>query len=207
MAGIVTVHDAERILGTMESVRPVSPLCALHYRAFQKQLLGAKASAQCPKQVIHLSSKIIASLAWWVSPAGFAANVFAPIRELDPTVEIWTDASLEHGGGHSSRGDCVQRSWTSSDLTDDPSINLLETRAACESVMALSEPGDRVRLHIDNRTAAAYIRCQGVQRVMYYLRKLFFSGSRLCQGMLLSFLLSGFLQGRTQQQASFQGMI
>ena len=27
--------------------------------------------------------------------------------------------------------------------------------------MALFEPGDHVRLHIDNRTAAAYIRCQG----------------------------------------------
>ena len=40
---VVSVHDAERILGTMESVRPVTPLCALHYRALQKQLLKAKA--------------------------------------------------------------------------------------------------------------------------------------------------------------------
>ena len=71
---------------------------------------------------------------------------------------------LEHGGGLSFHGGFVQRSWTSSDLADDPSINLLETRAACESVMALSEPGDRIRLHIDNRTAAAYIRCQGGTR-------------------------------------------
>ena len=77
--GIVTVHDAEHILGTMESVCLVSPLCALHYRAFQKQLLGAKASARRPKQVFHLSSKTIASLAWWVSPAGFAAYASAPI--------------------------------------------------------------------------------------------------------------------------------
>ena len=46
-------------------------------------------------------------------------------------------------------------------MADDASINLLETRAARESVLALSEPGDRFRLHIDNRTAAAYIRCQG----------------------------------------------
>ena len=30
---VVSVHDAEKILGTMESVRPVTPLCALHYRA------------------------------------------------------------------------------------------------------------------------------------------------------------------------------
>ena len=43
VAGVVSVHDAEQILGTMESVRPVTPLCALHYRALQKQLLKAKA--------------------------------------------------------------------------------------------------------------------------------------------------------------------
>ena len=35
-AGIITMHDAGHILGTMESVRPVTPLCALHYKAFQK---------------------------------------------------------------------------------------------------------------------------------------------------------------------------
>ena len=67
---------------------------------------------------------------------------------------------MVRGGGHSSWGDFVQRAWTPEDLAGDPSINLLETRAASESVLALAEPGDRVRLHIDNRTAAAYIRCQ-----------------------------------------------
>ena len=90
---------------------------------------------------------------------GFAANALAPIRELAPTVEIWTDASLERGGGHSSCGGFVQRSSTFDDLVEDPSINFLETKAARELVMALSKPGDRVRLHIDNKTAAAYIRC------------------------------------------------
>ena len=104
-----------------------------------------------------MSSETTASLAWWVSPAGFAANASVPIGELDPTVEIWTDASLEHEG-HGFHGDFAKRSWTSSDLTDDPSINLLETRAACGSMVALFEAGDHVRLHLDNRTAAAYIR-------------------------------------------------
>ena len=80
VAGVVSVHDAERILGTMESVRPVTPLCALHYRAFQKQLLKAKAFVRCPRQIIHLSPKTISSLAWWVLPSGFAANTLAPIR-------------------------------------------------------------------------------------------------------------------------------
>ena len=160
-SGVVTVHDAERILGTMESVRPVTPLCALRYRSFQKQLLRAKSVSRRPKQIIYLSSKSISSLAWWVSPAGFAGNASAPIRELAPTVEVWTDANLIRGGGHNSRGDFIQRHWTENDLANDASINLLETRAARESILALTEPGDRVRLHIDNRTAAAYIRCQG----------------------------------------------
>ena len=84
-----------------------------------------------------MSSETTASLAWWVSLAGFVAYTSAPIRELDPTVEIWTDASLEHGGGLSSHGGFVQRSWISGGLANDPSTNLLETRAACESVMAL----------------------------------------------------------------------
>ena len=76
-------------------------------------------------------------------------------------MEIWTDASLERGSGHSSRGGFVQRAWTSDDLAQNPSINLLETRVARESVMALSRPGDCVRLHVDNRTAATYIPFQG----------------------------------------------
>ena len=155
------MHDAERILRTMESVRPVTPFCAMHYRSFQKQLLRAKANLRHPSELIHLSSKTISSLAWWISPAGFAAHASAPIRELAPSVEIWTDASMSRSGGHSSRGEFVQRAWTSDDLAGEPSIKLLETIAAHESVLALAEPGDRIRLHIDNKTAAAYIRCQG----------------------------------------------
>ena len=102
----------------------------------RSKLLGAKASAWHPRLLIHLSSETTASLAWWVSPAGFAANASVPVGELDPTVGIWTDASLEPEG-HG---------------------NLLETRAAPGSMVALSEPGDHVRLHLDNGTAAAYIR-------------------------------------------------
>ena len=156
----MSVHDVERILGTMECVRPVTPLCAMHYWSFQKQLLKAKAYVRRPHQLIHLSSKTISSLSWWISPAGFAAHATAPIRELAPCVKIWTDASLSRGC-HSSRGEFVQRAWDPKDLADEPSINLLETRAARESVLALAQPGDRVRLHIDNRTAATYILCQG----------------------------------------------
>lgn len=158
-SGFISVHDAERMLGLMESVRPVTPLAALHYRSVQKQLLRAKSVVRRPGQIIFLSRKSLLSLSWWVSPSGFAGNSSAPIRELPPTVEIWTDANKDRGGGHNSRGDFVQRTWSQDEK--DLHINLLETRAARESIAQLAQPGDRVRLHIDNRTAAAYIRRQG----------------------------------------------
>ena len=145
----------------MESVRPETPLAALRYRPFQRQLLRAKCKVRKPGQLIYLSSKSIAALAWWVSPSGFAGNSSSPIREAAPDIEIWTDANKIRGGGHSSRGDYIQRRWSKEELALDPHINLLEIRAAREAIIELAKPGDNVRVHIDNRTAAAYIRCQG----------------------------------------------
>ena len=110
--------------------------CVLHYSTFQKLLLRAKASARCLRLLIHLSSVTSASLSWWVSLVGFPANASFPVEELDPTVGIWTNASLKLEG-HG---------------------NLLETRATPGSMVALSEPGVHVSLHLDNGTAAAYIR-------------------------------------------------
>ena len=40
-------------------------------------------------------------------------------------------------------------------------ISLLEIRAAKDCILALAQPGDSVRLHMDNITACAYVRKQG----------------------------------------------
>ena len=73
-------------------------------------------------------------------------------------MDIWTDANLSMGGGHSSRGEYFQREWNDLELATDPSINLLETRAAKEAVVSLSSPGDIIRLHVDNQVACSYIK-------------------------------------------------
>ena len=140
------------------------PWFRTHYRAVQRQLLHAKRPVRRPSKIISLSNKSLASLKWWVIPSGFAGNCIAPIRELQPTVNIWTDANMQMGGSHNDRGQFFQREWTDSDLDIEPHINLLETRAAREGVAELSLPGDRVRLFIDNTTACAYIRKQGGTR-------------------------------------------
>ena len=70
-AGFLSAHDAERLLGKMESVRPATPLAALHYRPIQRQLLSLKSSwphgKRRPKQVLKLSEKSLSCLSWWIS--------------------------------------------------------------------------------------------------------------------------------------------
>ena len=107
IAGYIPVLQLERMLGYMESVRPVTPLAALHYRSIQRQLIAAKSHHRRPAQVSHLSSKSLASLKWWVSPSGFASHSVAPIVEPAPTVQIWTDYNLVGGGVLTTLGENI----------------------------------------------------------------------------------------------------
>ena len=150
----------EKIIGTMESNRPAVPLAAMHYRSLQKQLIVAKRFGRDPDKIIFLSQKSLTELSWWINPLGFAANATAPIREPKQTLDIWSDANTVRGGAHCSRGKFHQRNWTEKELSLDPHINLLELRAAKESLF-LAQPGDIIRLHLDSQVAAAYIRHQG----------------------------------------------
>ena len=160
----ITVHNAERLLGMMESVRPVTPLAVLNYRAFQADLLVAKRGCRIPSKVINLSFKSLANLKWWVSDLVVKSNNTAPLRELQPSLHLWSDASKMAAGAHSSRGDQFQRLWTAEELLADLSINFLELRAAKDGIKHLTQPGDIVRLYVDNQTACSYIARQGGTR-------------------------------------------
>lgn len=155
-----SVLSLEKVIGTMESVKPSTPLAPMHYRSLQRQLLFAKQGERDPTKIIKLSQQSLEDLAWWFSSDGFAVNCTAPIREMEPTITIYSDANLTMGGAHNSRGEFMQREWSKEELSEDPHINLLELRAAREA-LSLTRPGDRVRLHVDSRTAASYIRKQG----------------------------------------------
>ena len=160
LTGNCKLLDMERLIGTIESVRPAVKYAALYYRSLQSQLLRAKKGKRDPNKIIILSQSSREELQWWISPNGFQANCSSPIRELQPTVNIW-DANLEMGGSHCSRGNFQQREWEEEEL--DLHINFLELRAARES-LSLAKPGDQVRLHLDNKTAVAYIMRMGGTR-------------------------------------------
>merc|ERR1712012_88255 len=116
--------ELERIIGTMESVRPAVSLAALHYRNLQRQLLFAKNPLRIPNKIIFLSKESLKDLAWWISMDGFAANAKSPIRELLPTLDIWSDANLSGGGAHCSRGNFHQRLWSEEEIKMNHHINL-----------------------------------------------------------------------------------
>ena len=160
----VTVHNLEKLIGLMESVRPVTINSALNYRGLQKQLLKAKRFKRVPQQILTLSQRSVMNLTWWASPTGFRANCTAPLKDPTPTLHLWTDASMTAAGGHSSAGGFLQRDWTPQELEEEPSINLLELRAAKEAACHLTEDHDVLRLHMDSKVAAAYIRRQGGTR-------------------------------------------
>ena len=163
--GWVSVHEAERLLGRMESVRPVTPLAALHYRYFQAQLLQAIRGGRRPTKEFFLTGGSRKDLEWWISSAGFRANSESPLREPSPSLDIWSDASKFGGAGaHNSRGELFHRAWTQDELDRDLHINLLEVRAATEAVQNLAKEGDLIRLHVDNTTACAYLKRQGGTR-------------------------------------------
>ena len=103
--GFITVHNAEKILGQIESVRPLTVLATLHYRGLQRQLLQAKVADRIPSKIIYLSQRSKADLIWWASENGFKANCVASLREPNPTLDIWSDASKTGAGAHSSRGE------------------------------------------------------------------------------------------------------
>ena len=77
--GQISVHNCEKIIGLMESVRPVTPLAALHYRSLQKQLLIAKRGKRIPSLIITLSQKSLSNLQWWASPSGFQSHCTASL--------------------------------------------------------------------------------------------------------------------------------
>ena len=151
----VTVHQAERLLGMMESVHPVAPLAALYYRSLQRQLIYAKKGQHIPSKLIILNSKSLSNLKRWISNSGFMANNTAQLREPVPNLHLWSDATKFALGAHSSRGESFQREWTVQEVTMDYSINFLELRAAKEAVDQLTKKGDVVRLYIDNVTACS----------------------------------------------------
>ena len=98
----LSVHDLERLLGTMESVRQCVPLAAMHYRSLQKQLLFSKLGRRKPKKIVVLVNKSLLELQWWLKDSGFISHSSAPISKLQPTLHIWSDANLEMGGARTS---------------------------------------------------------------------------------------------------------
>ena len=66
ISGSATVLGLEKLLGTLESVRPAVPLAALNFRSLQKQLLMSKKFDRIASKVIFISKESAQELSWWI---------------------------------------------------------------------------------------------------------------------------------------------
>ena len=113
-----------------------------------------------PHQVVPVSGEIKACLAWWST--NLAANRGVPLVNPNPTVHIFTDASVTGWGAHVADV-TYQGLWTQEEST--LMINQLELRAIHLALLRHDPPaGSVILVATDNMVAKCYINKQGGTR-------------------------------------------
>ena len=153
--------DLRSLLGTLESTRLVTTEAALHYRGLQAQLPKLQlAKGKKDDTQISLNAAARGDLGWWTRSFPVLRHTSTSLSVRPISVEVWTDASgLVGWGGHDSRGQCVQGSWTEEQAQWH--INLKELEAARLTLHTLMREGDHVSLAMDSTAAVAFVRRQG----------------------------------------------
>ena len=148
------------LLGVLSSSADLVPLGRLHLRPLQMLLLQVWKPRSDPLSAsIHLSHLFHHHLRWWTQPEIFSG---VPISMSQPSLFLFTDASLEGWGAHlEPLGLLCSGTWDSPGPL--PHINILEMRAV---ILALTEFQSHLRnrsvmLSTDNSTVVAYIHKQG----------------------------------------------
>lgn len=108
-------------------------------------------------------------------------NTCAPIRRINPQIELFTDASLS-GWGAVLRDSKTGGNWTESEVAYAPNINYLELYAVFLGLKSFLSIlcGKHIKIHIDNSTAVACInhfgstrssKCNDITRKIWLLAK------------------------------------
>ena len=122
-----TQENFECFVGTIISTTPAVQKAPLHHRALQRSLIiflrGGRSKS---KSVMISHPSVVRELNWWASGV-LRANRTSPWCPPKPTLQIWTNASLNAGGGKTDGGFCFQRTWSEQEARKH--INLLELRA------------------------------------------------------------------------------
>ena len=148
------------LLGVLSSASDLVPLGRLHLRPLQMLLLHHWRPRCDPLSApVPLSRLFHQHLRWWTQPEIFSG---VPISKPQPSLFLFTDASLEGWGAHlEPLGLLCSGVWDSS--LPLPHINILEMKAVILSLTEFQShlQGQPVMLSTDNSTVVAYIHKQG----------------------------------------------
>jgi hypothetical protein len=160
-----TVRDLASLLGSLQAADPAIRTARLHYRSLQRQKIVALRSTKNYMSPVALGSEARKELSWWLDFLSEERPV--PIRSQPENpaapIEIFTDSSQVMWGGFCS-GEGVQGSW--GPKLRNLHINELEILAAQRVLRHFAENlrEQTVVLHVDNKTALAYLRKMGGTR-------------------------------------------
>lgn len=161
--GGCTADQLRSFLGRLESVRAVTVLAPLHYRALQYLLQPLRKGSWRGQKFIPLTRAARLDLEWWVHVFPLDQHQVSPLCRREITLTIKADASGNFGwGGHSSRGEFCQGQWSTQQLRSH--INKKEIWAGHFSLDKLMAQGDHVQLSLDSMTAVSFINRMGGTR-------------------------------------------
>ena len=156
----LTRRQLERVMGRLQFASLVDPLGKALLKSVNHHLRQfARSQKRDWLTVFPRSLKV--SVSRWLRPGILSASL--PLRHPPPTWDIFTDASQEGWGAHSSRGHRLRGTW--SPTLRVCHINILELVAVFLAIKNLPIPADtHIRLHSDNSTVVNCLNRMGSAR-------------------------------------------
>ena len=156
----LTRRQLESMLGKLQFAAIVDPVGKALLKAVNPCLKGL-ARQGLRDRVLPFPRGLRKSLMRWKSKKILRSSI--PFRPPPPSIDVYTDASRQGWGVHSSEGHALRGSWSPTLRTCH--INVLEMVAVFLALKRLPlHPGSHVRVHSDNTTVVNCINRQGSAR-------------------------------------------
>ena len=149
------IREVAGLVGLLVAYTPAVEYAGAHFKALERDKIRALKRAKGNfNDYMWISVKGKEDILWWLE------NLDNPreIRREDPTVELFTDASMEGWGAHTGHDQTGGR-WHHQEIEH---INVLELKAILFGLKSLCRgKKTHIRIRTDSTTALAYVKNMG----------------------------------------------
>ena len=155
LTGDNTIRQVAGLVGLMVAYAPAVEYSGVHFKSLERDKIKAlKRSRGNFESKMWVSEEGMSDIRWWQ----YNLDNSRQIRREDPDVELFTDASHQGWGAHTTENNTGGR-WHPSELTH---INALELRAIQFGLKSLCRISNKhIRVRTDSTTALAYVKNMG----------------------------------------------